>query len=993
MVLDLKTLLLCNISSPTKDSYQKLYEYSQKNNGTAFFTLGGVDAIAVYPTPPQPDRAARAPYENNPSDQWLDRVLHDKKNVIHEISEGITYHPIHLVRYTEHEPSSHKNDKRFLLVTFVYGISDGFRSELRMQNPWTIEAEDAPVRSEACPSEAFSQEEEPRQTFRFSQQTPSEADPRVFSNQEGLESEGTGVAKPANHPYDVEIYDCINISDRVILTYTNNIIAVLDAVCRLETEGKARKTYTMINFCLSGTGVIDPELLSRDECVNGKIRRIKIGTIEKNLIDSTLSLCIRGSIRDNGRWAICCSDIKQVIAPQTYNYFINYGEADFTLSISPITGAEISDLLRYYLDNSEKLSEACWDIHSELQLRREPKGIGTVNAPPKVLQVLYEDLDKNLKQLNETADRYMDWPWVNSLKELFSAQVNIERNPVLHGPSYLLWNCFRVFNDFFATYNNPTTGSIKDIDNLSQLISSSRDSLERSIRCLSQLTDQLTRNDDIIFRGIGRIPAIATTLPENLLEFYHAFLLKVVEFLIKTDESAQYTPLNYRHSFLIAPEFNQRARICQVFNTEHWYRNKNYDKHGRGHGEEKFCSWPSEQIHIIQFPINDIFCPVQCMVPLVHECFHFFGDYLRCRRKRAVAMSYFLSELYIDAFAFDCYIDKPSRIVLSNVLASFFTPNMADEAHLFLLDKVDEADLYLSDMEDFLVKKCKKFLTDEGTKELYQVALTKGVSSDFLFYLDNIRKRASIEANFNSSMGTSPADTLTPRQLLHYCIYYFKECYADFMSIVTLKLRMDEYLPLFNSEYPQYSTNSFMIPDTNAGQKELHVIVKLVLLCQRVSIVFAALIKSGYLDISALERVLFQGVSAGDYDPKMYNSLASGNIMELHAGDTLHIPSTIWVTVSALLNEKQRPLASSVPGIFPIASLRTVVDYLASLAKELQTDAIRSRMNELQKQFDRLIRKEKIFELDLNTTFKGNDIIYNYRDKVREEANNFKKII
>ena len=70
-----------------------------------------------------------------------------------------------------------------------------------------------------------------------------------------------------------------------------------------------------------------------------------------------------------------------------------------------------------------------------------------------------------------------------------------------------------------------------------------------------------------------------------------------------------------------------------------------------------------------------------------------------------------------------------------------------------------------------------------------------------------------------------------------------------------------------------------------------------------------------------------------------------------------------------------------------------MVDYLASLAKELQTDAIRSRMNELQKQFDRLIRKEKIFELDLNTTFKGNDIIYNYRDKVREEANNFKKII
>lgn len=917
MEMDLKTLLLCNLSSPTTESYRNLSQFGFRKNGTAYFTLGGVDAISVYPTPQV--SARNIAEKASGSGSWLESVLQDKKRVIDRIDEAITYHPIHLVRYTQEKPSSHINDKRFLLVTFVYGISESFRDDLRTQTNWT-------VLSQQKPSNMLHDSESAEPVVsRFSSANYTT----------DMRCDGVGTEFNSLSIHDVEIFDCINISDRVILTYTNDIIAVLDAICHLETDGKARKTYTMVNFRLSEDGIIDSDVHRE---------------IARRLNHKDLSICIRGSIHDNEIWNTCCEEIDKTVGNKS-SYFINYGEADFTISVPSITGEEVSAILKYYQEHSEKISVACWDIHTELQLFSKPTGSSSTQPPKKLLHALYQDLNNNLAMI---ANAHDDWSWVHSLKELFSAHVNIERNPVLHGPSYLLWDSFRIFNDYFSTYNNKDNkGPIGDIEIIDRLLVESRDSLERGIRCLSQLTDQLTRNDDIIFRGIGRIPAIATTLPENLLEFYQAFLREIAELLVNIDHKKHYKPVNYHYGFLIAPEFNQRARISQVFNTKHEYRKK----------PREFQSWPSEQIHIIQLPINDIFCPAQCMIPLAHECFHFFGDYLRFRRKRAWAISIFLANIYVDAFAFDAAISKRSRTALARALAIYFMDGLKENTS----ESPDEASLYLTDLEDYLIQRCKQFLSEEGIKQLYNNALTYRIPSDYLYYLENIRKRTNFEANFDSGMETNPSDILTPRKLLFYCSYYFKECYADFMSIVSLGLHSAEYLQLFISELPNSRDtdwgrfSSEKIPE----RKSLLTQVRVTIICQRIAIVLTALLESNRLSCAEYENAL----------DKLFNISGSSGLYRM-----------IDNSVNALRNPNGNPLDSHLPGVFPIASLRTVVDYLLAVSNEIRNNDLELTFISLREKYDKLIRNEKIFEYDIGRNTKGNDIIYKNRKRVMKEV-------
>jgi hypothetical protein len=918
MTLDLKTLLLCNLPAPTNDVYSKLYQLGANNHGAAFFTLGGVDAVTVYPTPPLPDSGASG--QPGASPQWLERVLQDKKDVIDQISEQATYHPIHLVRYTDGTPSTHETDYRFLLVTFVYGISDAFREELRAKGNWTIVTQ---VGDSA-----------PRQTFDPSKKDNTDQTISKFEPVDNVTKPNAGAEKKvAKAPsYEVEIYDCINISDRVILTYTDDIFSVLDAICHLETDGKARKTYTMINFRLSDSGKIDSKIhdLIRDMPYH-----------------PGLSACIRGSIHDNDAWRHCCSEINNKVNGMS-RYFINYGEADFTVSVPQISGVEVSQLLEYYQSASDTLSKACWDIHTELQMEKMPLGENTVNDPPEVLKVLYPQLSENLKALAESPnDLSLAW----SLKELYSAQVNIERNPVLHGPSYLLWDSFRIFNDYFSAFRNKKS-PIKDIADVRQMVLESQEGLDCSVQCLSQLTDQLTRNDDILFRGIGRIPAIATTLPENLLEFYHAFLRKIAETLVNIDHDKKITPSNYRYGFLIAPEFNQRARIFQVFKAEYHYR-------ANPEGD-RFRSWPSEQIHIIQFPINDIFRPLQCMIPLTHECFHFFGDHLRFRRKRAYAVSLFLAYLYVDAFAYDLSVGRETRNALANVVADFF-----------MKKTTDDAGLYLSELERFLKHRCKQFLSDDGMSEILRQSRSNRISCDFMQYLDSIRKRASFAAGFDSRMEGNSGDVLTTKIILRYCFYYFRECYADFMSYLALGLEPAEYLHRFDQELPEYKNGKYIFRGRSNSESDRIVQARLLLICQRISIVFAALIQSKRLQKEEMERCIRESQEKTD---------------------RRDVYPQILETVDALLDPDRFPLAARTPGVFPIATLRTVVDYLTSVNNEIWDRDLDKEFDDLRKNFDKLIRNEKIFVVGTEDgrLTKGNDIIYENRNNhIKEDVKNY----
>ena len=853
-----RTLLMCKITggSDYRKHYRKINDIGIQRKGKSYITIGGFDALCVYSA-------------TEKGGAGLHGVLNDRKRIVTEIDENVSYHPIHLVQKGEGN-SDKPADNAFLLVVFVYGI-----------------------------------------------EKPEEYDEVIAEALPG-----------------VEIYHCINISDRVLLYYTEDIGKALVSIDKIEENKKTRKMYTTVNIPLKDGAEIDVDALEK---------------IPLKLSDSPAdcapygnwAINIRGSIKTPSQWNYIFKEIKKILPNALY--FSNYGEDDFVIS-SLINGVELKKLLILFIKKSEQISQACWDIHTEFQIQRsEPSGGASQVDTADLLLHEY----KKFCQYLEASQEIEKPAWMHAYKELFNVHRNLDKHPILKGPAYMLYDCLNIANCYF-------TASPKDIDETykkKELIPRSQEKIERFLRSWSHITDQLVRNDDVVFYGIGRSPAIAATLPENLLEFYHAFLREVAEHLRKVDESEDRInqPEEFRYGFLLSPDLNQRMRVSELFDTPY---------------TKQICAnrpvaWPNKQVYIMQFPLDDVFRPMDCFLPLVHECFHKFGEAFRCRHNRLRYMVLFLSFSLSKAMGYG----STNRQEFSRALSNLMMKRICKKKEAGEID----SEPFMQKAQEQLGAILYHILSDNGWGELYeemQKDSARNGSPIYLYYPKTIDRRdCARERLFDAGRLRNYLQS----PLLKECTYYFRECYADFMAIRTLSVTPREYIRNFFLRELQILKRKGDLSNID--------LQRAIAFCQRIAVVLAAYQRCGATEIS--DNEIADALTDVDFD--MGNTRLSRFLADYY---------------NALTNKTCRPpeiREYSQSGDLIVtpcnsnAAMETVVDYLLEVDRTRrklieENREIYNRERDLVRWFDRFIRKEQLFEEEFIA------IIQRNRSRIEEEA-------
>ena len=800
------------------------------------------------------------------SAQWLEKVLEDKKEIIKKISPTVTYHPVHLVGANPFPLPKNK----ILFITFVYGVN---------------EDEDFKEWTGRCLSQEGSQ---------------------VF------------------------IYHCVNISERVIFTFSNDIKKTLTRINSIESDGIARKVYTTVNFLLplenSTNAVMECEVQPDENSINTK------------------SLCvgIRGSIKNHPVWDAMVKELCKTLrtTPQEVVYY-NYGEDDFVLETN-VPSKLLKALLEFLKNKNTQITQACWEIHTELQLKYYSKSLACCK-PSDIVSILHSvntDILDKLQYIE--ADKH---PWYYSLRELTVTLGNIDRHPLLNGPAYVLYDSLYVLSTYLSAYNDD---SIPDLEHgyikVKDIICYSEESISRYVRCLSRLADQLIRTDDVIFKGLGKEPAIATTLPEHLLEFYHGFLRNLADYLLDIDHAYGYIKdrKEYRYGFLLSPELNQRVRLSQLLQLS-----PSYSMMPSIHR-----SWPMIQAYIIQLPAEDVFRPKNCFIPLAHECFHIFGDKLRFRYQRFNYMAMFVSATLLATWG----KDSKENIDLFWLIYKILVKGGA---------KYQNEELYMVTAKGLLEKNLNYLLSDRGMEALQYELQNNTVSSPQTV---TTRDRATKTRKGYINIDNLQPDKIKGSYHIDDCAYYFKECYADIMAITTFNVTPAEYLSMFEDELRlfKYSTDVEYAPDT---------IAQIVGICQRIAIVLAT-----------MKQTNTSTSTKADLDKVLSFSKSQTNIFDqvhLYKEDENKIPiysmRNVIKRCYKSLVENEEPLQTEngenkLYGKASVSALSYVVEYLCKVidfytkSEKINTLPLSQSRSEqtwkgyLSTVFEDVIRNEKFFE-------------------------------
>lgn len=851
---DVRTLLLCKIQKDFTAHYKNLYapKGSQK---LSFMTMGGFDAVSIYPTLSK--RKANSP-------GWAEYIYEDKVNIISAMDENISYHPIHLVTYCDTINSlwtAPKEQFPFLAVTFVYGI-DKQRS--------TYEA--------------------PANRAKLDQSTSIHE--RLLQNyllQKGINDNKTKYA----------VYHAVNLSDLIILWFTSDISYTLRVIAAIEQEGIARKTFTSVGFPLDG------DKLYRD---------YKIPS------ESTppFNLRISGTIKDYPKFLDAYSALTtQFGAGQYAAYFSNplfstFGEDDFSVDTDPVNTSFLVDLFEYWLENAEHWGDACWEIHTDIMCQKDTDSRNSYLSHSGVNDILTGEYRKYRKAFDSHLCNY---PWASKLLELLGVYLNIDRNPVLHGPGYLVHGCIRIANAYFC---GEISGFPKNSDSLTVLLHDSQDSIERFVRNWSQLTDQVTRIDDVILHGMGNIVAINNTLPEFIVDCYHALMHDFVDILVSFDQrDHRMDGIHFEYDFLFVPELNQRMRISKMFDTEGKHPTTMY----------KGSVWPEKQAYLMEFPTKYIYQPKTFFLQLVHECLHCFGDTLRLRILRADNMACFVAAHFMIALGFDEPVYTPLFSALASQLA---------------MDENSE-ELYLEVVIQKLSDKALWLASREGLKEIYHTAN----SLYYLYSTDSVQNWTNLDRfyirkdGYNISLG----------YIMDSCKYYFKECYADAMSIAFLNLSPQEYFSLFLDELPAPEKLEAAKKADDEFYSNIYVII------QRIALVLAACIETNFFSEDACKQAL-QDVFAADYPSVCYDVIK---------------------VIDSLINE-----ASLMPAgkwYQPSLALFYVSDYIVSTLQNFQFQMQQFSSEQFKKfsrRFQSIILEENLFGLEFYEVIQsGHDRVLN----------------
>lgn len=894
---DLRTLLFCKL--PTAANFQKLNELAAKQLPYAegndlwkiYYAFGGYNALCVYPISP----VGRM---NDDDLNWLGMVYEDKQTFAKNVTEvNLVCHQMHLISQNDYsEFWKEEENYPFFFVTLVYGVVRSGEEECAKAN------------NEYC---SYYE----RRVAQYLQKREKQEEIKTHCL--------------------FAIYNGINIGDVVILWKSNDIEKTLSLISELGYGNIARKTLTTIALPISPRGKLSPAVLN---------------CLENGRADSELEILMRGTVKDAKRFDNFIQKIQNSMPNEDVPYALslNPGKYDFTLSrrVTPQGLAEFVNGMLWQYD--ELIQKACWETHIDLLVptrklaEQEPKT--TVLTP--VITQLYKQFLEIYK--HRMCQRHYSW-W-NSLLEQYCTQYYIDRHPTLHGPGYLVYQSLHILNGYLKdSLSNSREGKLA-----SRVIAKSEESINHYISCLNLLMNQITHNDNAMISGYPNVHAILFSLPESILDFYHAFLRTVVEVLIHFDKLENRVLDNFEYDFLFTPQQGPRFRFCPVINADPALRDN----------ENAAKVWPVRQAYVLEVPIKSLFEPMKIFPPMVHECFHCFGDELRKRKERKEYMGHFLATTIVTALNFgEANYTKVEQAVQKYLIGDGGTDEMKAP---YLLEGVRQFDGQL-----------KKLFSQ--TSSIDEVFERSNNTAYCLYTSDTLASFRNMTINYNSKKGQD----LIPLSVLSACKYYFKECYADAMTIALLRLSPMEYLTLIKSEL------EFLADEESDSQNELAPG-----LAQRFAIVLAACNRSRLFDNWSINRI----------DDEIEQFRQEFNNQESNNQKFNKTNNTLFCYLKSYFNElvgkgdaseyfevkaDDGKTISLYNAAFPPAALDAVVRYLLECINELNDIPGRGKdlggeldeeIQTLRSDFDQIIRSGDMFSQRFY------ELIYQQHQKIRDSV-------
>lgn len=723
-----------------KDCYNGIHSGHVNSQCRQYVTYGNFDAVSVYKTAETEDEA------------WLQGIRNDNWEITAKLSNERCYLPIHLITFQEGTTEFWNRAEQYpvCLTSLVYGVQRREGDKYSLDDLLTERID---------------------QIYKLFKQKGSKKESKV----------------------DFFVYQAINICDAVVFWMTNDITTVLELSAQLGRMGHARKTFSLMGF--------DRKLMIQD------VGQTAFQSLYASLRDEgeEYQVRIQGSIREHERaktyfladqesnlrkWI---SEYQSPLQAPVVSAVCVFGNNDFTVDIQRIGLKQLLNLAFKMLENSLDISLACWEIHTEFTLPSDypVASVSVQSTSHPILDVLNQYLKDYHDYFSSNTDRY---PWVPSYLELLVTHVNIDHDPILHAPASLFLGLARIANAYFDRAVQKTGYT----ELYRQLLENSNIAIQRTIRHWSQLTDQLTQADDLVFHGIGNDPAIYETLPESLLEFYHGYLRKVVNSIVKLGDNHEqsWTNWDYDFDFLLVPDQNQNPRISKMFNVTalHEVLLKNACAmricevcKERGNCKRS-ASWPEKQVYLVEFQSDLLYDPASFLFPILHECFHNFGDRYRMRSNRteslvAIICSEIMRQLGLDGVV---YREMSGYIISKLMLAQ-------------------TEGLNLSRTLDALYHNWKKLILGEnnGTAEAQYNAMKQNLADPFyLESADVFGKWVKIGDDFQGFQPTVWENTLRK------WAYYFRECYADLMALLWLNLPLSSYLRLLDQDWKINKRNS-----------------------------------------------------------------------------------------------------------------------------------------------------------------------------------------
>lgn len=670
---------------------------------------------------------------------------------------------------------------------------------------------------------------------------------------------------------------------------------------------------------------------------------------------------------------LCCGMYK-------HQWMQSLGKSDFSIT-AKINYANLANLLELYRTHHRELYDACWEFLTDV--KTNPPGttsndynwIRPSQYATDVIYQLYDDYQQLIAQKNdgkkpESLD-LRQFSWFNALQELLGTHRYIDHHPVLHGPSYLVYTSLKIAYAYFS-------GQVPDYESVEQrkkLLKRSEENIINFIRNLDQLTEQISRNDDAMLNNRSNTHTIHLSLPESALEFYHAFLRRIVNRLIQFDKKANMLPEGFEYDFLLSPKICSSFRFRPMFRTEH-----------TDHSYQAGKVWPQKQAYILELPLESIFNPIDIFIPFVHECFHCFGDILRQRPLRKEYMSLFVASnfLYVTRMsrpAYSTFCGLIARALYSSDQINvdpYLTTSLQQLVHTSeILLKQNTLDALIERFVECLLeeRKAKESSTSpftEGDKENLRKKIREKVKEDtLLLWLAEKGKLETYDQLSSSATGRlTVADAI-----LKNCQLYFKECYADAMTISLLRLSPNEYLACYRKELCRDLYKYSPLEPINEATQRLS--NQRTHLAQRFAIVLVACCKMHTENPEA---------SLGSFtEENCYNAINGFTAPDYASDDEIYIykefSDTLLQNFRSLINPTM-PMPK-IPSLHPPTTLNYVVDYLmASIQMLYNTQkcvdaSYPNTKMDLANEFDTVIRRGNMFGEDF---FR---LIYNHHDEIR----------